>query len=109
MEFVEVTVRIPATPYLTAAEVCKLFRVEDRTLRRWVAAGQFPRPGPGRVWSNWAVFAAMLWRECGPPLEAPATAQPAEADGDGEGGEGEGDESALAARRGQTKRAADRA
>src|SRR5688500_18828005 len=98
MDFIDATVRIPKEPYLTAPQVCSLFKVEDRTLRRWIAAGQFPRPGPGRVWSNWAVFAAILWRELGPkPNDG---GDEAEVEADGEGGEDGADdgENTLAAR-----------
>jgi hypothetical protein len=89
MEFIDATVKIPKQPYLTAAEVCDIFRVEERTLRRWVAAGKFPPAGPGRTWSNWAVFAAILWREVGPRQadgdgrpEPARSAEPAEEGGD---------------------------
>lgn len=95
MEFIDATVKIPKSPYLTAPEVCDLFRVDDRTLRRWIKSGQFPRPGPGRTWSNWAIFAVILWREVGPrqPEGGDGRAEPAKAEPAEEGGD-----DALAAR-----------
>ncbi len=64
-----ITIQAPVEPFLTAAEVGKLFGVSARTIERWAEEGTFPpakTQGRNRVWSNLAVAAYMLWKQVGP-------------------------------------------
>ncbi len=97
MEWTTAQIRIPAQPLLDIHEVAKLARVSTKTIRRRVAAGEFPPPGRDGRWSGMAIGAWLLWQDYGPKTAPAVPVEPASG-GDGDGGD-DGGEAVLAARR----------
>lgn len=44
------TGKIPPEPLLTIPEIAALFRVSEKTVRRWIAAGDLPAAKLGGQW-----------------------------------------------------------
>lgn len=63
MEWATVTIRVPAKPFLTSAEVAVLADVKPNTLRKWVRDGRFPPPRRPGLWSGYSVGIWLAWQD----------------------------------------------
>lgn len=76
-----ITIQAPTEPFLSSAEVGRVFSVSGKTIERWAETGTFPPPivqGRTKVWSNLAVAAYILWCQVGPQQQQKATDKAAE-------------------------------